>query len=167
MFVRQLNKRFYSLFSGYREKEHGVFTAENAAKFLVDARLVRCKDYVFYLSSSHHATTLTTTSNWFFVLTNAAVYFPFKNVREFPKTEIEFLDSVCTSPFGAPVEYDPGVPSPLVFAREGLGRFEEYKNLFYVLGDHINLRVKAHPVDSEPFMGAVLLSGVEVNLEGA
>lgn len=167
MFVRQLNKRFYSLFSGYTETENAPFTAENAAKFLGDASRVRCRDYVYRLTSSHYTVTETTTSNWFFVLTNAAVFFPFKDVEKTPRIEIEFLDSVSSSPFGAPVEEDPGVPAPLVFGREGLKRFEEYKNLFYVLGDRVNVRCKALTVDGEPFRGYVLLSGVEVNLKGA
>lgn len=167
MSIKQLNARFAELFSGYSETEDGPFTAASAARFLGESRLVRCKDYIYEVRSDKPGRIVTTTSNWFFVLTNAAVYFPFKDVGDYPRIELDFIDSVVKSPFADRIGEPEGVPAPLIFGREGRGRFEEYKNLYYCMGDRVNIRVKAHATNNDAYRGFVLLSGVEVDVMGA
>lgn len=166
MFVRQLNKRFYSLFSGYREDVDGPFNAVNAAKFIGDARRVRCADYVYKytLNGGRITRTETTHANWFFILTNAAAYTENTEVANLPEIALDFQDSVQATPFVTAVEKAGAVPSNLVFGREGVGRYEEYKNLFWVLGDRINVSVQVNPVNNTPCRSYVLLSGVEIDL---
>lgn len=168
MFVRQLNARFAALFSGYREEEHGVFNAENAALFLGDARRVRCKDYVYALdivNGVQVTKNLTTTANWFFILTNAAVWFDGLTGSNSPDVRINFPDNVVNGPFAYAIDKR-GVPASLVFGREGGDRFEEYKNLFYVMGDRVNIEVTATPAAGTYCHGYVFLTGVEVDLKG-
>lgn len=168
MFVRQLNNRFAHLFAGYKESENGVFNAENAARFLKNARRVRCKDYVYKVDLNHGESEIeeTTTPNWFFILTNAAVYFDAPTTKAFPKVSIKFPDSVIDTTFGTDIRDAGAVPSAVVFGREGLGRFEEYKNLFYVMGERVTATVKVEPVTVDPYHGSVLLTGVEIDLSG-
>lgn len=168
MFCRQLNRRFDALFTGYREK--GKFTAEDAVKLAGDCKRVRGKDYIFSFdvspgSSVEH--TVTTTANWFFILTNAAVYFDSVDPDEFPRVEFDFIDSVVKSPFSENIEYPDGVPTGAVFAYEGKNRFQEYKNLFYVLGDRVNISVRCIPTVSKYSHGYVLLNGLELDLSEA
>lgn len=168
MFVRQLNARFAALFSGYREEERGPFNAESAARFLGDARRVRCKDYVYKLDIVNGAPVsenLTTTANWFFVLTNAAVFFEGLTGANSPQVRLTFPDNVVNGPFAYALDKR-GVPASLVFGSEGRARYQEYKNLFYVLGDRINVDVSITPAAGTYCHGYVLLTGVEVDLQG-
>ena len=168
MFVRQLNARFAALFSGYREEERGAFNAERAAAFLGDACRVRCKDYVYKLDIVNGAAVsenITTTANWFFIITNAAVYFEGLTGANSPNVRLSFPDNVVNSPFASVIGRE-GVPASLVFGREGAGRYEEYKNLFYVMGDRINIDVAAIPAAGTYCNGYVLLTGVELDLKG-
>lgn len=169
MFVRQLNARFASLFSGYREETHGRFTAETAARFIGDAKLVRCKDYVYKYDVENGgkiSANVTTTPNWFFILTNAAVYFEGVTGANAPLVRLTFPDNVVNTPFSTNVQND-GVNSKLVFAYEGGGRYEEYKNLFYVMGDRVNVTVDIDAAAGVYSHGFVLLSGVELDIMGA
>lgn len=169
MFARQLLERFSSLFAGYRDTERGTFDAPRAARFIGDAKRVRCKDYIYKLPIDNGApvgVNITTTPNWFFILTNAAVYFDGLTGQNSPLVKIKFPDSVVDSPFADVIGFE-GVPASLVFGREGGERFEEYKNLFYVMGDRVNLTVDLKPAASTYCYGYLLLSGVELNLLGA
>lgn len=168
MFVRQLNNRFAHLFAGYKESENGVFNAVNAARFLKDAKRVRSKDYVYKLNLTGSDVTVeeTTTPNWFFILTNAAVYWDVKTTAALPKVSVKFPDSVVDTTFATDIRDNGAVPSAVVFGREGVGRFEEYKNLFYVMGDRVTATVKAEPVTNDYYHGYVLLTGVELDLSG-
>ena len=166
MFVRQLNARFASLFAGYRDSERGAFDSEKAARFIGDARRVRCKDYIYNLDIVNGAPVgenITTTPNWFFIMTNAAVYFDGLAGANSPLVRLRFPDNVVNSPF-ADILGVQGVPASLVFGREGGERFEEYKNLFYVMGDRINMRVDVTPAAATNCHGYLLLTGVEIDL---
>ena len=168
MFVKQLNAGLSQLFAGYSEKEHGVFNAKNAARFLGDAKRVRCKDYVYYLPIENGAyveKNVTTTANWFFVMTNAAVYFDGLSGSNSPLINLSFPDNVVDTPFATQIGRA-GVPASLVFGGEGGKRYEEYKNLLYVMGDRINMTVKCTPAASTYCHGYVLITGVEVDLKG-
>ena len=171
MFVKQLNERFAKLFSGYNELEHGVFNAVNAIKFIGDSKRVRCKDYIFSVdieNGGQYSKELTSTANWFFILTNAAVWFDFdyRTAANAPRVRLTFPDNVVNHPFGlADIKAD-GVSSVLDFGREGLGRFEEYKNLIYIMGDRINMQCDVFANSGIYAHGAVLLTGVEVDLKG-
>lgn len=166
MQVRSLQQRFAQLFSGYNVKEQGPFTCEQAAKFVRESRHVRAHDYVFSfdVDGTVQEQTVTTVPQWFFILTNAAVYFDRTSGQVFPDVSITFPDAVGSTPFGTSREAAGNVPSKLVFATEGADRFEEYKNLFYVLGDRVNITAKVVPPAGYKFHGSILLSGVEIDL---
>lgn len=164
MLERSLQQRIAQLFTGYRER--GTFTVEDARKFLREARHARAKDYVFNfnVNGSTVENTIQTAPKWFFIMTNAAVWFDETSGPVFPDIEITFPDGVGSAPFGTDREAAGAVPSKLVFATEGRGRFEGYKNLFYVLGDRVNIRARVIPAAGSKFHGAVLLNGVEVDI---
>lgn len=166
MFARQLIERFTNIFSGYREDKDGPFTAELAEKFLHDFRRVRNKDYIFSfgIDGTEQERTITTTCKWFFILTNAAVWFD-APVKDWPDIKLVFPDCVATLPFSNEIKKAGEVPAALAFGREGAGRFEEYRNLYYVLGDQINVQITVKP-HGKQMNGSVLLCGVELDLEG-
>lgn len=163
MFARSLQQRFFALFSGYRDREQGNFTPELARKFINESRTVRAVDYVidFDINGGNIEKTIQTRPKWFFILTNSAVWF---DNGALPDIELTFPDGVGATPFGTQMEALGSVPCKPVFACEGRGRFEEYKNLFYVLGERSSLRVKVSPTSVTKFHGAVLLNGVEIDL---
>lgn len=166
MFVRSLQQRFAQLFAGYRDREQSNFCPELARKFIRESRAARAVDYVynFNIDGTAQEKTLQTRARWFFIMTNAAVWFDETSGAVFPQVEINFPDGVGSTPFGTERDAFGSVPSKLVFAMEGRGRFEEYKNLFYVMGERVSMRAKVTPPAGSKFHGAVLLSGVEIDL---
>lgn len=164
MLERSLQQHIAQLFTGYRER--GTFTVDDARKFLREARHARAKDYVFNFNvpGTTVENTIQTAPKWFFILTNVAVWFDETSGPVYPDIELSFPDGVGSTPFWTSREAAGSVPSKLVFATEGAGRFEPYKNLFYIMGERVSLHVKVTPKNAEKFHGAVLLNGVEVNL---
>lgn len=141
-----------------------IFSDEQRDKILFDAKRVRQKDYLlkFDLEDSQiHADTVTTTANWYFVLTNAAVLSSEKGVD----IGVKFQNFYPTSPFGTKPEDMNNVPSNLVFGREGLSRFEEFKNLYYSLGERVTINVEAKNNSGKPTRIYVVLNGLEINLQ--
>ena len=169
MFCRQLNARFSALFAGYKDLERGAYDTAAARKFINEAGRVRCKDYVFKLpieNGGRVSREFTTTANWFFILTNAAVWFEGLTGTNAPRVTIDFPDYPVNTPFGTAIEYDNAVPAPLVFGSEGGEHFEEYKNLFYLLGDRININAGAKSAAGTYCHGYILLTGLEIDLNG-
>ena len=166
MLVRSLQQRFAQLFAGYREREQGNFSKELARKFMRESRAARAVDYVynFDIDGTAQEKTIQTRAKWFFIMTNAAVWFDETSGPVFPEVEINFPDGVGSTPFGTQRDAFGSVPSKLVFATEGRGRFEEYKNLFYVLGERVSVLAKVTPPAGYKFHGAILISGVEIDL---
>lgn len=160
----------------FNEKIFGELVKKRAGKIL-DAlkrnevisasKIVRSVDYVFAFDvKNNYAQTQScvTRANWLFILTNAACYWDSLSINQLPKVAVEFKNYVPKTPFNTVAEDWGAVPCNLVFGREGVGRFEEYKNLFYVLDQRfvISLDVKPNLAYSR---GHVILSGVEISLE--
>ncbi|MBR4414432.1 MAG: hypothetical protein IKS59_03840 [Aeriscardovia sp.] len=141
-----------------------IFSEEQRDKILFQAKRVRQKDYLLSFDLNDvqlHSDTVTTTANWYFVLTGAAVLSSEKGV----KVGIKFQNFYPTSPFGTSAVDMNNVPYDLVFGREGLTRFEEYKNLYYSLGERVTVNVDVQNTKSDPTRIQVLLTGLEINLQ--
>lgn len=167
MFEKSLQQRFAQLFSGYNVRERGPFTCEQARKFVRESRHVRAHDYVYnfdIVNGVSEERSVMTEPKWFFILTNAAIYCDKTSGEVFPDVAITFPDAVGSTPFGTSLEMDGAVASKAAIATEGGSRFEPYKNLFYVIGETVNMRVKIFPPAGASFHGSVLLSGVEIDL---
>lgn len=166
MFVRQLNRRFASVFSGDCGRE--IMTREQAARVLADSKKVRCKDYVYNIETTGAPlhTTHTTTANWFFILCNASLWLD-PNHSTDCGARVTFEDCpVKRALTNVDISESDIVPAALVFGEQGRGgRFEEYKNLFWVLGDRINVTIDTYTAGNAA-RGALLLSGVEIDLSG-
>lgn len=146
-----------------------IFSEDQRDKILFDAKRVRSKDYIidFDVYDGQIITHgITTTANWFFILTGAAVFFENTDVKDFPKVGIKFQDFTPSSPFGTIPEDMGNVNAALVFGREGrtLGRWEEFKNLYFALAQRISINVDLMPSNNDPLRGHVILTGLEFNL---
>lgn len=150
-------------------KNRRLTSSGEVLKLLYDSQRVRNTDYIIYFDSngttSKQSKEIITRANWYFILTNAACWFDV-GVNNFPKLGVKFENVTPNSPFRA--EDTPGGPvlSKLDWGRESdsLPHFEEYKNLYWALGQRIAIDVNFEPVTSGPIRGAVLLSGIEINL---
>lgn len=166
MFVRQLNRRFASVFSGDWGRE--IMTREQAARVLADSKKVRCKDYVYNIETTGAPvhTTHTSTANWFFILCNASLWLD-PNHSTDCGARVTFEDCpVKRALTNVDITESDIVPAALVFGEQGRGgRFEEYKNLLWVLGDRINVTIDTYTAGNAA-RGALLLSGVEIDLSG-
>lgn len=163
MFVRQLNKRFYNLLTGGdREK----ITRKQARELVANARRVRCKDYVwnFQTTGGVVETTITTTANWFFILSNTSVWLDESSNAADVDIKIIFEDSANETLIASPNIQDSNfVPAALALSMQGAGgRFEEFKNLFWVLGDRVNITLKIK-TSGTPARGVVCFTGVEID----
>lgn len=166
MFVRQLNRRFASVFSEDYGRE--IMTREQARRVLVNSKKVRCKDYVYSIETTGAPVhvTHTTTANWFFILCNASFWLDPNHANDCG-ARVTFEDCPVKRAITAVDISDADiVPAALVFGeQERGGRFEEYKNLFWVLGDRINVTIDAY-TGGNAARGALLLSGIEIDLGG-
>lgn len=166
MFVRQLNRRFAAVFSGDREREK--MTLEAARAIVRDSARVRCRDYVFNFSTDtgRENITLTTTANWCFILCNAScfVYPEFAAAVFGARVTIE--DRANARPVIAADMLDADyIPAALVFGKQGGQHFEEYKNLYWLVGDRANITLDI-AAGGQPARGAVILTGVEIDTAG-
>lgn len=167
MFEKSLQQRFAQLFSGYNVRERGPFTCEQARKFIRESRHVRAHDYVYsfdVVNGVSEERSVMTEPKWFFILTNAAIYCDKTSGQVFPDVAITFPDAVGADVFGTSLELDGAAPSKAAIATEGWSRFEPYKNLFYVIGETVNMKVRIVPPSGTSFHGYMLLSGVEIDL---
>lgn len=166
MFVRQLNRRFASVFSGDWGRE--IMTREQARRVLVDSKKVRCKDYVYNIETTGAPVhiTHTTTANWFFILCNASLWLAPEHAQNIG-ARVTFEDCPVKRAITAVDISDADiVDASLVFGKqEQGGRYEEYKNLFWVLGDRINVTIDAY-TGGNPARGQILFTGVEIDASG-
>lgn len=166
MFVRQLNRRFVSVFSGDWVRE--ILTREQARRILADSKKVRCKDYVYNVETTGAPVhvTHTTTANWFFILCNASLWLAPEHAQDIG-ARVTFEDCpVKRAIINVDISDADIVPAALVFGQQDRGgRYEEYKNLFWVLGDRINVTIDAY-TGGNAARGQLLLSGVEIDLSG-
>lgn len=150
-------------------KTRRLTSSGEVLKLLYDSQRVRSTDYIIYFDSNgttaKQSKEMVTRANWYFILTNAACWFDV-GVSDFPKLGVKFENVKPNSPFRS--EDTPGgaVLSKLDWGREtdSLPHFEEYKNLYWALGQRIAINVNFEPATPGPIRGAVLLSGIEINL---
>lgn len=166
MFVRQLNKRFYNLLTG-GDREN--ITRAKAREIVANGKHVRCKDYVWNFETAGGVveTTITTNANWFFILANTSVWLDDSSQAKDVSVKIIFEDSVNETPVSSPAVQDSNfVPAALALSMQNAGgRFEEYKNLFWALGNRVNVTLKIK-TNGEPARGVVCLTGVEIDAAG-
>lgn len=163
MFVRQLNKRIYNLLTG-SDREN--ITRVKAREIVAHGRHIRCKDYVYNFETAGGVveTTITTTANWFFILANTSVWLDDSSQTADIDIKIIFEDSANETPVASPAVKDSNfVPAALALSMQNAGdRFEEFKNLFWALGDRVNITLKVK-TGGEPARGVICLTGVEVD----
>ena len=163
MFVRQLNKRFYNLLTG-GDREN--ITRAKAREIVANGRHVRCKDYVWNFETAGGVveTTITTTANWFFILANTSVWLDDSSQAADIDVKIIFEDSVQETPVTSQEVKDSNfVPAALALSMQNAGgRFEEFKNLFWALGDRVNITLKVN-ANGEPARGVICFTGVEID----
>lgn len=179
--LKQFSQKFFQGFTGLKPG-HTVLSRSEQKIILDTCKNVRQKDYVFPLTiegGTPARAMVTTTANWYFLLTNAAVYWDDNQwtleTKDYPRVSVKFTPFVPDSPFQTvPDELD-AVRSNLVMGREmayysvgGVGdylHFEEYKNLYYSLWQRITFDVEAFPaVPNQTARGYLLLSGLEFDL---
>lgn len=166
--IKQFDESIRDYLLGSR-KNRRLTSNGDVLKLLYDSQRVRSTDYIIYFDSNNtlakQSKEFVTRSNWYFILTNAACWFD-TGISDFPKLGVKFYDVSPNSPFRD--EDTPGAPvlSKLDFGREteSLKHFEEYKNLFWALGQRIAVEINFEPVTTNPIRGAVVLTGVEINL---
>lgn len=152
-----------------------ILSAEQRDNLLYTAKRVRAKDYYIEVDIPENTVVgqvftraFTTTANWYFIMTGCASIGGVMNAG-LSGTElgIKFQNFYPTSPFGSEPENMNNVPFELVFGREGLGRFEEYKNLYYSLGQRftVNVDVRNRQSSNDPYRVGVIITGLEFNLQ--
>ena len=144
-----------------------LYSEKQRDELLYYAKRIRSKDYVlnFDLDDGQlHKKTITTTANWYFVLTGAAVVVEGEG-GDAPLIGIKFQDFYPGSPLGSEPQFFNDVNYNLVFGREDKGRFEEYKNIYYVLGQRVSINIEAFHIGSVPKRVSVSLTGIEMNLQ--
>lgn len=165
MFVRQLNKRIYNLLTG-GDREN--ITRAKAREIVAHGRHIRCKDYVFNFATAGGVveTTITTTANWFFILANTSVWIDDSSQAADIDVKIIFEDCANETPVSSPNVKDSNfVPAALALSMQKGGRFEEFKNLFWALGDRVNVTIKVK-TNGEPARGVICFTGVEIDTAG-
>lgn len=164
-------------FQGLTGKKPGdlVLTDARRDEIIYNGKRVRSKDYIFDFDVTAPAKVqekvVTTTARWLFLMTGAAVYNE-ENVYRIntAKVGINFESVASLSPFRGDVPADINtVINELVFAREGQHlplmvnhHFEEYKNLYYLLDQRVNIKVTIKPTLATDYRMHVLLTGIEI-----
>lgn len=163
MFVRQLNKRIYNLLTG---SDNEKITRAKAREIVANGRHIRCKDYVYNFATGGGVveTTITTTANWFFILANTSVWLDDSSQAADIDVKIVFEDSANETPLTSPEVQDSNfVPAALALSMQNAGgRFEEFKNLFWALGERVNVTIKVKAT-GEPARGVICFTGVEID----
>lgn len=146
-----------------------IYSDTQRDQILFDAKRVRSVDYIFNFDITDgqlHTRGVTTTANWYFILTGAAVFFENTAAADLPKVGVKFQNFTPSSPFGTIPEDLGAVNACLAFGREGLplGRWEEFKNIYFSLAQRVTINVETLPKNAEPLRGHVILTGLEMNL---
>lgn len=167
--VTTLSERLAAFFTGVKERSAPIRSREQVTEILRACKRVRAKDYVFDFSLPNGGIgkekLVTTTANWFFVCTGVSSWLEQSNSDVWAKVAI--MDFCPDSPFNSAPEMRGAYPliSGLSLQLNG-GRFEEYKNLWYVLGQRVTLGVTAQTAANEPARGSVIVTGIEFDLQG-
>ena len=167
--VTTLSERLQAFFTGVKNRPAPIRSREQVVEILRACKRVRAKDYVFDFSLPNggigEEKLVTTTANWFFVCTGVSSWLEQHNADVWAKVAV--MDFCPDSPFNSVPERRGAYPlkSGLSLQLNG-GRFEEYKNLWYVLGQRVTLGVTAQTAANEPARGAVIVTGLEFDLEG-
>lgn len=177
--LKSFTEKFYQGLTGKKPCDL-VLSDTRRDEILYNGKRIRSKDYIFdfdVLSPPKvQEKVVTTTARWLFLLTGAAVY----NEETFytfntAKVGINFESVASLSPFRGDVPADLNtVINELVFAREGQHlpfmvnhHFEEYKNLYYLLDQRVNIKVTIKPTLVIPYRLHVILTGLEIYQGGA
>ena len=164
------------IFQGLTDIKPGRLVLSDAQRdeILYKAKRVRAKDYVFNfeLGSTSQEKTVTTTARWKFICTGVAFYansYYLRTTRP-PTIGVKFESLASLSPFrnDTPAEMN-RVLGELVFPLEGKNKnyfkgahFEEYKNLFVVLDQRVNITVSMKPGAAPDYPATVLVTGIEI-----
>lgn len=166
--LKQFDETIRDYLLNMPHKNHAFKDESEVLKHLYEVQRVRNTDYVIYFDSNGYtkqSKEIVTRANWHFILTNAACWFDV-GINELPKLGIKFYDIKPNSPFRE--DETPGGPvlAKLDWGRENesLKHYEEYKNLFVSLGQRISIDVNLEPASNSPMRGAVILTGIEINL---
>lgn len=167
--LKQFNETFFDALVNKRGSL--VLGVDKQNEICKNAKNVRSVDYVVKIEVNNgvaNPLSIVTRANWHFILTNAAVYWdPSNDVADYPRVGLNFPDYTPQSPFGTLPADVYTVPTNLVFGREGAGRFEEYKNLYYSLGQRFVIEVHTKATKPNDYRrGYLMLTGLEVNLKG-
>ena len=175
--LKSFTEKFYQGLTG-RKPGDLVLSEGTRDNIAYMGKRVRSKDYIYEFISDGSGAMLeqveTTTARWKFLLTGAAIYMPehmYMVTGAWPRIGLNFESCASLSPFRAEDPNDLNtVLSSLVFGREGqiitLGanhHFEEYKNLYYLLDQRVNIRVTAKPTYALfKYKFYVILTGLEI-----
>lgn len=167
--VRTLAERLAAFFTDIKT---GRPITDRAAQLAAvrAARRCRSKDYIFNFEIHGNTvvrSAVTTSAGWFFIMTGAAVHFEDLAPAQFPRVGVKFPIFCPETPFNAERGKFDTVPSGLVFGREGASglHFEEYKNLFYLLGDTFTIEAEAlKDTLVNDMRGSLVITGVELDL---
>ena len=173
--VKTLQERLAAFFTDIK-RGGKILTRERQEELLRNARRVRSRDYIFNFdgvdNTGFKRAVATTSAGWFFLMTGAAVWFEDTTAGDIPRVSVKFPMFCPNGPFNS----EPGtldtVDAGLVFGREGLEdssgkkmHFEEYKNLWYVLGDAFTIEAEARGMTSDPKRGALVITGLEIDFK--
>lgn len=163
------------IFQGLTDIKPGRLVLSDAARdeILYKAKRVRAKDYVFNFDVTGSTTqerTETTTARWTFICTGVAFFADNLDNTIPPTVGVKFESLASLSPFrnAEPAEMN-RVLTQMVIPFEGKknfyfpgAHFEEYKNLFAVLDQRVNITVSIKPGVTTDYHAAVIITGVEV-----
>lgn len=168
--VKTLSERLRAFLTEVKEG-HTILDKSAQLEVVRMYKRVRARDYVFNFEL-HGAGDIrrvveTTSAGWLFVMTGAAVYFEDLEPYRFPRVSVKFPMFSPDSPFDSEDGKFETVPGGLVFGREGVKdlHFEEYKNLFYILGETFTIAAEAmNDTPVNDIRGNLILTGLEVDL---
>ena len=169
--VTTLAERLAAFFTSIKD---GRIIKDRAAQLeaVRAARRVRSKDYIFdfdlHGANDRSREVVTTAAGWFFIMTGAAVHFEDLTPAQFPRVAVKFPMFCPDTPFDTENGFLEAVPGGLVFGREGAAglHFEEYKNLFYPLGDTFTVAAEAlNDTSINDMRGALVITGVEIDVK--
>lgn len=180
--IKTYTEELFQRFTG--QKQNAVIGSRaEQNEILCTCKNVRAKDYIFDFdltaAKPRQLKAVTTAANWYFVLLNVAVSFGDGvealdvNGANWPRIAITFPDYEPNTPLKtSEPQFMNAVQSALVFARESANEngvklhYEEAKNFYYSLEQRFTIDVEAVRTGSADVRGSVILTGLEINLEG-
>ena len=158
-----------------------VLSEAEQNEIIYKAKRVRSKDYVFSFTpktnifgqpKNTYEKTVTTTARWKFICTGVAFDADNDYIRATtpPTIGIRFDSLASQSPFRSQDQAQMNrVSAQLVIPIEGKNEqyfpgchFEEYKNLFFVLDQRVNITVSLQAGSVADYHATVIITGIEV-----